>query len=68
MYETCLAQVQEELQLNAESVCLTNDIWTSGVNDAYLRLTAHYIDNFNMKSALLECAALSGAHTAENIK
>lgn len=61
MYETCLAQVQEELQLNAESVCLTSDIWTSSVNDAYLGLTAHYIDNnFNMKSA--------GAHTAENIK
>ncbi|KAL0808545.1 hypothetical protein ABMA28_012990 [Loxostege sticticalis] len=69
LYETCLAQTKEKLEAEADSVCLTTDIWTSSVNDAYLGVTAHYIDkDFNLKSVLLDCVPMSGSHTAENIK
>ncbi|KAJ8709373.1 hypothetical protein PYW07_009199 [Mythimna separata] len=69
LYETCLAQTKTKIEAEAETVCLTTDIWTSSVNDAYLGVTAHYIDNtYNLKSVLLECAPMCGSHTAENIK
>ena len=64
-----MAEMKQKLKTEAESVCLTTDIWTSSVNDAYLGLTAHYIDEaFKMKSILLDCTVLSGSHTADNIK
>ncbi|CAH2096787.1 unnamed protein product [Euphydryas editha] len=69
LYETCQVQVKQNLETEAESVCLSTDIWTSSVNDAYLGVTAHYIDsNYDLKSVLLECTPIYGTHTAENIK
>ncbi|XP_049877872.1 zinc finger BED domain-containing protein 4-like [Pectinophora gossypiella] len=69
LYETCMTKMKIKLETDAESICLTTDIWTSSVNDAYLGLTAHYIDpSFQIKSVLLDCTILPGSHTAENIK
>lgn len=69
LYETCLTQIKEKIESEAESVCLTTDIWTSCVNDGYIGVTAHYIDKgFEMKSVLLDCSPLHSPHTADNIK
>lgn len=68
LYETCLEQLKGKMVTEAESVCITTDIWTSSVNDAYLGVTAHYInENFTLKSVLLECTAIQGEHSTTNI-
>jgi hypothetical protein len=50
-------------------VCLTTDIWTSQSNQAYMTVTAHFIDitGSRMKSFVLETTEFSGNHTAERI-
>ena len=54
--------------LSKQFPSLTTDAWTSGVNEAYLALTCHYIDGLmNLVSLPLECAPFPGSHTAERI-
>ncbi|QQP35900.1 Uncharacterized protein FKW44_020839 [Caligus rogercresseyi] len=60
--------------LNAESVSLTSDLWTSKVNThAYISLTAHFIllpNNNNipiLKQKCMTCSSFMEAHTAINI-
>lgn len=60
------ANIREALSKQFPS--LTTDAWTSGVNEAYLALTCHYIDvSMNLVSLPLECAPFPGSHTAERI-
>ena len=57
-------------QLNQESsfIALTSDIWTSCANDAYISLTAHFINNeWKMVSCVLATSPFPGHHTALNI-
>lgn len=61
--------MKEKLDNEAESLCLTTDIWTSCVNDGYIAVTAHYVNKcYELKSALLDCTPFLGSHTADNIK
>lgn len=69
LYESCVTELRQTIETHADSVCLTTDIWSSSTNDAYLGVTAHYIDNnFELTSALLDCSILPGSNTADNIK
>lgn len=56
-------------ELKGQFIAITSDAWTSAATEAFLSLTAHYIDEgFQMHTIPLECAAFPGSHTAENIK
>jgi hypothetical protein len=64
--------VQNEIKIpffNAVGVCLTTDIWTSQANQAYMTVTAHFIDmkNNKLKNFVLETKEFTGNHTAERI-
>jgi hypothetical protein len=54
--------------LLGQFIAITADAWSSPALDAFLSLTAHYIDkNFNPATLPLECSPFSGSHTAERI-
>lgn len=53
--------------LDVPALCLTCDGWTSITNTGFYALTAHFINNGEMKSHLLECSEFSSKHTGENI-
>ena len=47
---------------------LTTDIWTSFVNDAYISLTVHYIDDcWKMRSYTMATYSFPEQHTGDNI-
>ena len=48
-------------------VCLTTDIWTFQSNEAYMTVTAHFVDivGSRMKSFVLETTEFSGNYTAD---
>lgn len=50
-------------------ICLTTDIWTSDANQAYMTVTAHFIDIQNKKAKIfvLDTKEFYGSHTAERI-
>lgn len=50
-------------------ICLTTDIWTSQSNQAYMTVTAHFVNiaENRMKCFVLETTEFSGNHTAERI-
>ncbi|CAF4717369.1 unnamed protein product [Rotaria sp. Silwood2] len=68
MYSEIQQNVYNELQL-APGICLTTDIWTSQANQAYMTVTAHFVDlkNNKIKNFVLETKEFSGNHTAERI-
>lgn len=50
-------------------VCLTTDLWTSRVNDAYIAITGHYLNkNLELKTFLLKCAQFQDTHSSANIQ
>ena len=56
------------LATNESKYALTTDIWTSLSNDAYISLTAHFIDNsWEMKSYTLATYPFPEQHTGDNI-
>ena len=61
--------LKEKLQTDASAgLALTTDIWSSCANDAYISLTAHFIDEgWNSVSCLLATSPFPGQHTAVNI-
>lgn len=65
-YQECLEIVQLEIA-SAYAICITTDSWTSVNNVSFVSVTAHFIDNGNMKSYLLDCFPFSERHTAVNI-
>lgn len=63
MYGDCKAKVMATLQ-QANHVILTTDMWTSRSTEAYLTVTCHFIDNWQMQ----ECVRNLPFHcTADNI-
>nr|XP_022910336.1 zinc finger BED domain-containing protein 1-like [Onthophagus taurus] len=67
LFEKCRLRVKE-LLTEAKRICITTDCWTSINNEAYIAVTAHYVDDkFNLKSLLLECKNLPGNHTSANL-
>ena len=55
-----------EFMLNVpRNICLTSDMWTSIVDQGYLSLTAHYIDDeWNLHAKLLSFCHVEPPHTA----
>ena len=48
-------------------VSITTDQWTSRANDGYTTFTAHYMDDWEMKSAVLSTRCERKRHTAVNL-
>ncbi|CAK1598491.1 unnamed protein product [Parnassius mnemosyne] len=68
LYQTTLSEVQTRVSLDASSVCLTTDCWTSSQTENYIGVTVHYIDkNFEPQQILLECKGLNETHTSANL-
>ena len=51
----------------ADMVCVTIDIWSSRQMRSYLGITAHYIVDWCLNSAMLSCSRFKGSHTGEAI-
>ena len=67
-YAEVKVMVNQKIELESGSLCVTGDIWTSIVNDAYLTITAHFIsESWNRESIVLGTKPLSERHTGENI-
>ncbi|CAF4128237.1 unnamed protein product [Rotaria sordida] len=68
MYVEIRRNVYNELHL-APGICLTINIWTSQANQAYMSVTAHFVDlkNNKIKNFVLETKKFSGNHTVERI-
>lgn len=58
--------VSESLN-KANHISLTSDMWTSAANQGYLSVTAHFINENKLESAVLCTLQVSERHTAENI-
>ena len=65
MYEKEKKNLQVRLQ-NVASVSLTADFWTSVQNKSYIGVTVHYIDNWELKSSILDVFEVAESHTAVN--
>ncbi len=66
MYEDCKAKVMATLQ-NENHVILTTDMWTSRSTEAYLTVSCHFINNWQMQEFVLETGHFSAQHIADNI-
>lgn len=51
----------------ANSICLTIDLWSNRQMRSYIGITAHFILNWTLKSAALACKRFRGSHTGINI-
>lgn len=66
-YSEAQKKLKDELE-NAKYVSITTDGWTSRATTSYQAVTAHYLLNWELKSALLGCFECHERHTAEYIK
>lgn len=66
MFDECKGKVRASLQ-NASSVVLTTDMWTSVSTEAYLTVTCHLIEIWQMREFVLETHTFQEQHTADNI-
>lgn len=66
-YSEVQKKLKEELE-SAKYVSITTDGWTSRATTSYQAVTAHYLLNWELKSALLGCFECHERHTAEYIK
>ena len=74
MSTTLLTKKHEEIQTKVhkllhetECVSLTLDLWSNRQMRGFLGITCHFIQDWSMKSLMLECKRFYGRHTAENI-
>ena len=71
IYEEVKEQVKSkvvDLQQQKNKVALTTDMWTSEVNEAYLRLSCHYLpQEVELVSVCLAVEHFTGWHTGINI-
>nr|XP_055059808.1 E3 SUMO-protein ligase ZBED1-like [Misgurnus anguillicaudatus] len=66
MYEKVRADLKDIIK-DVSAVCLTTDCWTSRTTTSYIAVTCHYISDFELKSALLDCCTITEHHTAEQL-
>ncbi|CAG5005033.1 unnamed protein product [Parnassius apollo] len=67
MYEQCRTEVQEVINKEVETICITTDNWTSARNDSFMVVTGHFINkNFDLESIVLDCEVISGPSNSEN--
>ena len=51
----------------AQSVCVTVDMWTNRQMRSYRGMTGHFVEDWTLKSSVLSCTRFNGRHTADNI-
>lgn len=52
---------------SVEQISITCDAWTSPTNTAFLGVTAHWVQDFEMKELILALKPIDGPHTGINI-
>lgn len=70
MIPNMFLETRENIKLELQEtdfVSFTADAWTSIANKSYVSLTAHYICNWKLKSACLNCKQVEEDHTGENL-
>ncbi|KAL2085023.1 hypothetical protein ACEWY4_020541 [Coilia grayii] len=66
LHEKIRGELKESIQ-NTTAVCLTTDCWTSRTTTSYMSVTCQYIEDFTLRSSLLDCFILTERHTAEQL-
>ena len=67
-FETCKEKLKKRLEDEAPCMALTTDIWTSMATEAYMTVTAHYIDpNWKLQNFVLGTLSFPERHTGVNI-
>lgn len=59
-------KVKKEI-LSSEGIAITHDGWTSNATESYNTTTAYYLQNWEMRSAVLDTSKMEGSHTSEKI-
>ncbi|XP_064414839.1 E3 SUMO-protein ligase ZBED1-like [Latimeria chalumnae] len=65
-YEDCVKFLREKLE-HAITVAFTTDCWTALTTESYMTVTCHYIENWELQSAVLQTESMAERHTAENL-
>ncbi|XP_050066428.1 E3 SUMO-protein ligase ZBED1-like [Aphis gossypii] len=52
---------------NIPHICITVDFWTSLANHSYLGVTCHYLENWYLRTRVLETVEVPESHTSINI-
>ena len=59
----------KELLSGIKDICITTDMWTSNKQEAYISITAHWLDDdLKLQQAVLTTAEMSERHTGVNRK
>ena len=66
-YAAVKEKVCQVFQHKVNYVALTGNVWTSIATNSYLTVTAHYLDEWEMKSIVLGTLPLSESHTGVNL-
>ena len=62
------SQIKQDLEKVNSKISFTTDIWTNLSNEAFMGVTAHYIDdNWNLRSFTLDIIPLEEKHTGNYI-
>ncbi|XP_014437169.1 calcyclin-binding protein isoform X2 [Pelodiscus sinensis] len=65
-YEACVKSLRQKLD-KAVQVAFTTDCWTALTTESYMTITCHYIENWELRSSVLQTESLAERHTAENL-
>lgn len=66
LYQEARETVSQGLN-GADFVAVTTDAWTSRATQSYNTVTAHFIQNWEMKSFVLQTRIMHESHTAEHL-
>ena len=66
LYEETREIVTKKMH-QAEFIALTTDSWTSRATQSYNTITAHFLEDWNMRSFVLQTRVMQESHTAENL-
>ncbi|XP_021836359.1 zinc finger BED domain-containing protein RICESLEEPER 2-like [Spinacia oleracea] len=67
-YNDLKKQLFDTLGASSSRICLTSDLWQACTINAYLVLTAHYVDNnWKLRSKILNFQHFESSHTGNNI-
>lgn len=66
MYEESAVNLRADLQ-SADKVATNTDSWTALTTESYVTVTCHFIQNWELKTAVLQTRSSDDRHTADNI-
>jgi hypothetical protein len=65
-YDIALTKISNIMKAVDGKIALTGDGWSSRLNRSYFVLTAHWLQNWNLKSVILEFIHFPPPHDTEN--